>query len=240
MKKGRGMMGYGSSLEHLMEELQRIDLLIRLQVARLRMMGHRAMDELRGLYITEDDIDNILGHEGPVDATEGEESSRLKPLRDRLAAQEARIAGRKASNLQAAPALRLERLRELFKLSPLDVDVLLICLAPGLDLRYEKLYAYLQDDVARKQPSVSLAIEILCPSLEAKLTARAHFSPTAPLLSHRLLSLLSDPPDRHAPLLAKSVQVDERIVEYLLGSDQCDARLLPFVRWENPARPGGI
>ena len=49
-----------------------------------------------------------------------------------------------------------------------SIDVLLICLASELDLRYERLYAYLQDDVTRKQPSVDLVLNLLCPSFEAK------------------------------------------------------------------------
>jgi hypothetical protein len=71
-------------------------------------------------------------------------------------------------------------LQELFQLSPLDLDVLLICLAPELDLKYEKLYAYLQDDVTKKRPSVDLCLTLLCPSLMAKLIWKStgHTSPS--------------------------------------------------------------
>ena len=58
--------------------------------------------------------------------------------------------------------LRLDRLARLFGLSTLDIDILLICLAPELDNRYERLYAYLQDDVTRKRPSVDLVFNLLC------------------------------------------------------------------------------
>src|SRR5262245_17617142 len=52
----------------------------------------------------------------------------------------------------------LPALARAFGLSPFDVDVLLIALAPELDLRYQRLYAYLQDDVTRKSASVDLAL----------------------------------------------------------------------------------
>lgn len=55
---------------------------------------------------------------------------------------------------------------------PSEVDLLLICLAPELDLRYEKLYAYLQDDVTKKRPTVELALNLLSPSWEAKVARR--------------------------------------------------------------------
>jgi hypothetical protein len=46
-------------------------------------------------------------------------------------------------------------------LSAFDVDLILLALAPKLDLRYERLYAYLQDDVTRTWPSVDLALNLL-------------------------------------------------------------------------------
>src|SRR5687767_401834 len=38
-----------------------------------------------------------------------------------------------------------------YGLSSFDLDVLLIALAPELDLRYERLYGYLQDDITRRR-----------------------------------------------------------------------------------------
>ena len=38
---------------------------------------------------------------------------------------------------------------------------LLIALAPEIDPRYERLYAYLQDDVTRKRPSIDLTLNLL-------------------------------------------------------------------------------
>ena len=43
----------------------------------------------------------------------------------------------------------LVRLMHCFALSPFDMDILLLALAPELDLRYERIYAYLQDDIAQ-------------------------------------------------------------------------------------------
>ena len=38
----------------------------------------------------------------------------------------------------------------------------MIALAPEIDLRYERLYAYLHDDVSRRHPSVDLALNLDC------------------------------------------------------------------------------
>jgi AAA+ superfamily predicted ATPase len=225
------MVGYDTSLEHLLEELRRIDLMVRLQVHRFRTLGQSAPDDLRGLYIPEEEIDAILAGDGSFGFQAKIQAPQPQPLRAHLTALEARIAERKATSLQAGIPLRLERLREMFQLSPFDVDAVLVCLAPELDLQYEKLYAYLQDDVTRKRPSVDLVLNLLCPSFETKLTTRHRFLADAPLRHYQLLHMVDDPSHHQPPLLSKYLKADERVVNYLLGSDALDDRLVPCVQY---------
>jgi hypothetical protein len=225
------MSGYSNSLEHLLEELRRIDLLVRRQVLRLQRTGRATLDAYRGLYLSEDEVDSILtGADAFVTQTETEDPA-LRPLLSQLAALETDIGAKKAASMLGGTVLRLERLRELFRLSALEVDALLICLAPELDQRYQKLYAYLHDDVTRKQPSVGLIIALLCESFLDALAARGYFAPTAPLLAYQLLHRDEVSAERPRSLLATALQVDERIVAYLCGADQCDMRLAPYVHW---------
>ena len=107
---------------------------------------------------------------------------------------------------------QLARLAHAFGLSAFDMDLVLITLAPELDLRYERLYAYLQDDVTRKRPSVDLALNLLCPSTEAKLARAARISPSeAPLVRHGLLRLIPAPNNVQPPLLAHSSSSTNRL-----------------------------
>ncbi len=56
-----------------------------------------------------------------------------------------------------------EQLVRTCTLDPFDIAVLLIAAAPEIDLRYEKLYAYLQDDVSKKRPCIDLTLDLsLC------------------------------------------------------------------------------
>ena len=106
----------------------------------------------------------------------------------------------------------------------------MIALAPELDLRYERLYAYLQDDVTRKRPSVDLALNLLCPSAAVKLARRVHFAPDAPLIRHNLLHLIPDPNHVQPPLLAHSLKLDEQIVRF------CWDRKAWILGWHRSAR----
>ena len=120
-----------------------------------------------------------------------------------------------------------------YQLATIDLDIL--ALAPELvraasrkeNRRYERLYAYLQDDVRAKLPTVDLALNLLCATAADKLQQRDRFSPDAPLIRHHLLHLHSQP-DTPTPLLAHTLHLDAQIVRYLLGNSGLDRRLAPF------------
>jgi len=215
---------YTTSLQHILAELERVDLLIQAQIRRARQV-HMADSEFQGLCISEQEIDELLAQPlgmprwattpGPLSMAD------VRSVLDQLAGE---IAQRKAESLRQDVTLRLEN----------DIDVLLICLTSEFDLRYEQLYAYLQDDVTRKRPSVDFVLNLLCPSFEAKLVARERFSSESPLLKHHLLHLFDDPSHQNPPLLSKYLWVDVRVVNYLFGSDEIDTRLQTCARLSVP------
>lgn len=68
---------------------------------------------------------------------------------------------------EATNSLSLRRLlwlQRVYGLTDFDVDIILIGLAPEIDLRYERIYVYLQDDVTRRRPGIDLALNLLCNS----------------------------------------------------------------------------
>jgi SpoVK/Ycf46/Vps4 family AAA+-type ATPase len=231
---------FESSRQHLYAELRRLDLLIQREVWRWRQMNSpnpQVGDEFRGLYVSEAEVDAILhgvypGSELVIDQAVGQDAERAFGQAIERAVQE--IAQRKAASAERGIPLRLAQLQAMFDLTPLDVDALLICLAPEIDLRYERLYAYLQDDVTRKRPGVSLILNLLCATSDEQLTARMRFQPRAPLIEHQLVVLFDDPAMPHPPLLARYVKPDGRVAEFLLAeNDQpcqgiLDTRLSEF------------
>ncbi|MCE7990098.1 MAG: AAA family ATPase [Caldilinea sp. CFX5] len=228
------MEGYATSLQHLLAELERIDLLLQLQVGRARQL-HATDEAFQGLYIPEEEVDHLLVAPAglprwatdPLPLAQAEVQNAL----DQLALQ---VAWHKTVSKQRGIPLRLDQLAQLFQLDALDLDILLICLAPEIDLRYERLFGYLQDDITKKRPTVDLVLNLLSPSLDFKLTARARFAPNAPLVKHHLLHLFEDPAQVAPPLLNKCLKVEERVVSYLLDSDRLDQRLALFVEHRHP------
>ena len=140
------------------------------------------------------------------------------------------IQARRTASLHAGVYLPLPYLAQLFHLTPFEAQSLLVCLAAEVDRKYEKLYAYLQDDVTRKKPSVDLILKLLCQTLPEKLAARVAFDPSSPLVKYRLLQMTDASPDGPSPLISRFLKLDDRIVNFLLGFEQLDSRLEPFVR----------
>ncbi|MFQ5888371.1 MAG: hypothetical protein ACE5HY_06710, partial [Candidatus Hydrothermarchaeales archaeon] len=229
---------YENSLQHLQDELKRIDLLIYRQIQRLRDERHNnTTKEYRGLFISEEEIDGILKKNLNYDKPNNPSSSRraeIKEFNNYLQELHTRISQRKAASLERCIYLSLSHLSYIFQLTSFEIDCLLICLAPEMDLGYERLYAYLQNDVTKKRPTVNLILKLLCHSLEERTFARPFFSAHAALFRYHLLRFSGEPQDSLSPLLSRSLKLDDRIVDFLLGFQETDARIRPFVRRIEP------
>jgi AAA+ superfamily predicted ATPase len=215
-----GPASTGTHLHGLLPALQRLDhLLAQAIAAAQRVYGpEAARDAFRGLHISQDDVARLLARQ-PGAPT-------LRPEAGELP---------EAASDDRAEDSSLDWLASAFGLSPFDLDVVMIALAPELDLRYERLYAYLQDDVTRRRPSVDLVLNLLCPSADSKLARRTHFASDAPLIRYGVIRVIPDPNHFEPPLLSHSLKLDEQIVCLLLGQDSLDSRLAPFCQIIEPA-----
>src|SRR5262249_27334035 len=146
----------------LFAALRRLDCLLqKAMLAAHEAYGPEALsDRFRGLHISPDEVERLLAREPGAPVFQ---INRVGADPDVDADVGANIGERS----------RLAWLAEAYGLSQFDLDVLLIAIAPELDLRYERLYAYLQDDVTRRRPSVDLALNLLCASAADKLERRA-------------------------------------------------------------------
>ena len=190
---------YKNNAEHIQKELSRIGALIRLFLEKTRSEAGKDRQDFPGMFILEAEANSILQA-----VCCGSETFRAQELKsEEIEALERTISTKKAESLKRGIELRFHSLSELFSLTPFETDVLLIGLAPELDGRFAKLYTYLQNDLAKKQLSVGIILDLLCAGLEEKLEAREYFSPSAPLLRNRLISLVGDGADANSPLLSR-------------------------------------
>ncbi len=232
---------YENNLQHLQDELKRIDLLIHFEIRRFREEREKSgkiPEEYRGLIITEEEIDGILkGGSDIWEKNNTEKSQNVDSEKQSKYLQELQtiISQKTSASIERGIYLSLSHLTYIFQLDRFEVDCILICLAPELDTKYERLYAYIQNDVTRKSPTVDLVLKLLCHTLEEKTMTRHFFSSHAQLFKHHIVGMSEDQKERHGPLISRSLKLDDRIVDFLLGyHQQIDARLKSIVTLRKP------
>src|SRR5262249_15403045 len=114
-----------------------LDKLLKNAVSRARQLYRNEGEEaFRGLYISEQEVDALMDCTETVGAP-----------------------GAAAEFLNCCESLpEIEGFSHYWQLSPFDHGAMLLALAPEVDLRYERIYAYLQDDVTRRKPSADLTL----------------------------------------------------------------------------------
>ncbi|MEZ4868526.1 MAG: ATP-binding protein [Caldilineaceae bacterium] len=222
-------------LHHLEAELKRIDLLLRREVRRWVLAGQDPNDDYRGMYVTRDEVLQLLDH--PFGMSWGQ-SIVLPPAEETDFAAAIREATRQVE-ASAAPASEtgqcsaLRQIADAFALNRTALDIFLLCLAPAIDTKYERLYGYLQDNVVRRRPTVRLLLDILGkPGLE-RLALAAYLTEDAPLFQYGLLEYITEAPPNNMHWINQTVQVDEAVVAWLLGYYQPHSQLKGHVALTN-------
>ncbi len=209
---------FADSLEHILAEMKRLDLMLRR--AELVTRHSRAADtpdEFRGLVISEQTVDHMLGSIDFLgDIWKLGATPEAVNMDEELETRQEEIRGRMEASAQARQKLALAHLAAVCDLSPAEVDVLLVALAPELEPRYETLFAYLQNDVTRKRPSVDLSLNLVCRTEQEKLLARRIFSPDAPLLYFHVIELHEESYDRNPTELRHFLKLDDSVTSFLL------------------------
>ena len=128
-------------------ELRVLDALIERAVRQLRARYELSLDEFRGLYVSDAQVDAFLAARGESAPADG-----ISPSARPQESPQARDDGSAWAAL--ARKLQLERA---------EADVLLLALAPEIDPRYGPLLAYLNDDAARRWATPELAQRLFGP-----------------------------------------------------------------------------
>lgn len=199
-----------ASLQELQRFLVRIDGLIQAAVVRAQALGSDPADTLRGLVVSHDEVESYL-NQPPLSTTWSGES--LPLLFD-------------ASVEDTA----FTRLAATFNLSSLDCYIFLLALAPELDRRYERFYAYLQDDISQRRPTVHLMMNFLGSSIAERFAVWDRLLPGQPLRQFHLVECFPDPSRQNPAFLGYHLKVDHRVVAHLLGDGMPDERLKEAVK----------
>ncbi|MBN9658096.1 MAG: ATP-binding protein [Acidobacteria bacterium] len=168
-----------------------------------------------------------------LDTNEAFLDAALGWLRQRLEGEPA-PAGEALEFLSQQPAgVAFHRICAMFRLNSFERHALLLAAAPEIDEAFGTLIAQAQG-VSSRWPQVSLAWRLFCRDRQEWLSSRDSLRTDGNLLRFELLHL----EDAGLPLPDRSLRVDRRVADALLGRTLPDERIAPMLRIIPPAATG--
>lgn len=211
----------GLDQAYLQAALSWLDTRLEQLVRRWQLAGHDPADRFRGLHISDEKALQLAQSQTGNTLPEKELNSLKEQEEEAL--QRMVTLEQKAQDGGFTP--RLKALETIFEISSFEWWAFIICLAPALDLRYERIYGYLQDDITQTAAGTDLILNLLLPEEHlSRLEYLPAFAPQSSLRASRLLIPI-DNSAKPANPLRQSFRVSTSLVNWLFGEYIPSARL---------------
>ena len=206
---------------YLCGELDRLRLLLRRRALWLRTQWAQDGDvESRGFAISDEQADRLLAAaDGPAEERFYSADAEALSLAASIETCERDLERQRAVLREARAPAALDVLAELFDLSGFERDVVLLGLAPDLDVSFERLYGYVQDDATRRRPTPHLALALFTHDESERAAAWRSLQSDGALRRFHLLTAEGE------GLGSAPLSVPERVSGYLLGHNRLDERV---------------
>ena len=218
--------------DYLQNELQRLDLLLHREILRMRAQYQLSLDEFRGLYVSDQQVDALLR-----DRADSPETVNPAELTNRA------IELHQISRPLLPTEDRWSSLQDRFELIEPEMDILVLALALEIHPKYETLFAYLNNDVTRKWPTCDLVLRLFAENAEEKLKLRELLLPSSRLFSNGLLQPVRLAAE-HTVSLSGGFHLAPEACHYLLHFSSAIGkvndhltRLEPSTGWEQVSLP---
>jgi hypothetical protein len=197
----------GLAVEHLRVRLAELHQALRVAVARqAQAAALLTRPDLTPFCVTDEQVDALLDR---VDAfTEAMTEPPSAPRQDPESEQHLR---RLAAS--RGVTLPLDALATRYGLSRVEQDALLLVAAPELDPGYERVYAYVVDNLNRRAPCVELLVTVVAETPADRLGLRRALGATGRLRRYGLLRSYGEAPSEPARELA----LGGGVFDYLMG-----------------------
>jgi len=213
-----GLAG-GLDARFLQLELQRINLLILKYFLAQNTQTDGLPEGFKGLAVDREEVFRTLAKIDQSDFSPSLEPNLLDDLRKRSEMFVNQATELTAKGFQP----KLYRLVETLQLSSAEYHTFLICLSSALNLGYEKVFGFLNDDVTRKYPSRSLIIQVLQSSDDDQQELWQALLPESKLLKEGLILATSE---EEGPVdLKTSFVAAPELVNWLAGKYQASKAL---------------
>ncbi|NLT95951.1 MAG: hypothetical protein GXW85_10590 [Clostridia bacterium] len=201
---------YESDAEFLLDQLQLLDERINLYLARKnRRLDIDGKNFYRGLVLSEKEFSELMAENN----FDEELKLQINQMESQVLLGEVYIQRRVALTAEYGSELKTNKVLNKFNLGNFEKQCVFIALAVELDSKYEKVFAYLQNDVERRNPTIGLVLELLSKSKEEQLRNRSFFAEDAKLMKY----FFAPGEDKNLPsFLTRALKLNPDMVNYLL------------------------
>jgi ATP-dependent 26S proteasome regulatory subunit len=201
--------GYTDAALHLTDELGYVRALLHRALVVQRGMRPRR-NLLGGMAVDETEVDRFL-----TDAPSGDTAAL-----DLRIVQERRAIDRRVAT--RACALPLIELGEHFGLDPIDRDIVIVLLAPEVEVAFERAYAATWDDFTRKRADVGFVAGLIGRDARERHQVALRLVPGATLERSGLVDLEPQGDKIAHGFLSRPLRLSPRVVAHLLGGRYAD------------------
>jgi AAA+ superfamily predicted ATPase len=209
---------------HLLLHLRGLHRALEAAVARQKIAASRLnRADLPALCLTDEHVRILLEQIGEKQACASQIPAKLKDDAAWVLAPEELETedGLRARCSAVGATLPLDQLTHALDLTAFEKECVLLCAAPELDRAYEKIYAFIHDDLNRLLPSLELLISLTSTSLEERLSRRRVLASAGRLRRTGILQIVGDA----ATELRLEYRLAPSVFDYLIGAGPDMSRL---------------
>ena len=215
---------YPDALSHLTDELVYVRALLSRYLESRGMLA-AAEEALGGLAIGPAEIRSFLA--GAQPSADGDQEAFISELRKTI---DERVASTRASGVK----LPIFDLAATFGLSPLEVQIVLVLLAPEVEPAFERAYAFAWNDFSRKTADLGFVLAMVGGGFRERMQHALVFSPSEGLSWHGLVEVESSAAATQRTWLARRVRLASRVVSFVLSDPTPDERIAGCSRLIDP------
>lgn len=204
-------MNSSLAISHLLLRLRPLNRALRRAVAQQGQLAARLFHpDVTPLCVTEEQVQSLLNDVDKLVLQDTIESRRaLLTTEEHDLEQQLRD-----MSVASQGKLPLDRIVETLELSEFEQEAILLCAAVELDRSYERIYAYILDDLNRRYPCVELLSTLTANSLEEVCARRVDLSAYGKLRRTGMLRAFGDP----ATSLRQELRLSPALLAFLTGS----------------------
>jgi len=224
---------YQNHLEYVNDILERFDILLNIHIKKFQKIQSFLYKDVSSNYVavSDEEIDALLKNTTKAidiyDSLEQKDDEIIN-LKYKLNEKENEIDKKVKATQQNQqegvdePFLFLPHLIKVLNLTQIEIEAIISCLALQVDSqitrKYERIYAYLNDNLSKKKPTANLLLATIYSSLEDRIKNRYILSKDSKLFKYHILQLVEDDDGDNDSydIFDQSLRLDDEITRLIL------------------------